>query len=168
MDLLDRGEIGKREERVGIRAQDGPDEAALHEVPQMVLAQLAVTRQKIPHRVVLSLERVGRRHANQPAEFFLADDLNPRSFLRVQILRALQIVAGFLHLGFVRGGFRFGLLRRGLGGLHLRLQKLKAGFDELHVRFLHFVEGGFDGIGAGSPRRVGRSQRTGERFAFRL
>ena len=60
----------------GIRAQDGPDEAALHEVPQMVLAQLTVTRQKIPHRVVLSLERVGRRHANQPAELFLADDLN--------------------------------------------------------------------------------------------
>ncbi len=91
--LLDDREIGEREERVGVGAEHGPDDAALHEIAQMILAQRAVAREQIAHRVVLPLQRLGRRHADQPAELVLGEDPDLRTRLRVQLLGPFQLVA---------------------------------------------------------------------------
>ena len=60
----------------------------------MILAQRAVAREHVAQRVVLPLQRVGRRNAGEAAEFVLRHDSN-RSVgarLRVQLLGALQLV----------------------------------------------------------------------------
>ena len=65
----------------------------------MVVAQRAVARQQVARRVVLALQRLGRRHAGQPAELVFAQNLDLRAVLRVQLLGLLQLHAA----GFVAG-----------------------------------------------------------------
>ena len=90
--LLDDRQIREREERVGVGAHDGPDHAALHQIAQVILAKRPVARQQIADRVILLLQRLRRRHADQPAELVLGDDPNGRAS-GVQLLGTLQLVA---------------------------------------------------------------------------
>src|SRR5262245_30112404 len=72
----------------------GTDEPALHEIPQMILAQETVAREKVPHRVELTPERFDARHADHTAEFGFGQNTNLGAFA-VQLLGALQFLALF-------------------------------------------------------------------------
>src|SRR5262249_55268696 len=95
--LLDDAEIGEREEGVGVGAHHRADQSALDQIAEMVLAQGAVAREQVADRVILPLQRVGRRHAGKLAEFVLGEDADwiGRGALRVQFLGALELV-GFV------------------------------------------------------------------------
>ena len=66
--LLEGRKVRKREERVRIGAKHRPDDPALDQIPQMILAKRLVARQEIPYGVILPLQRARRRHAGEPAE----------------------------------------------------------------------------------------------------
>ena len=72
--LLDDRQIAEREERVGVGAHDRLDDAALHQIAQVILAKQPVARQQIARRVILLPQRLHGRHAGQPAELLLGDD----------------------------------------------------------------------------------------------
>jgi hypothetical protein len=91
--LLDRGEIREPEERVGVRAENRLDEAVLHEVSEVILAKGGVAGQEISCGVILTLQRLGRRHSREPAELFFGDDVDLRSRADLQLLRPFQFVA---------------------------------------------------------------------------
>jgi hypothetical protein len=75
------------------RSGNATQQAALHQIAQVILAERAVARDEIAHAVILALQRVGCRHAGQPAEGVLAEDLNRVSPFAVQLLGAAQLVA---------------------------------------------------------------------------
>ena len=72
----------------------------------MILAKEPIARQQIAHRVVLPPQRLHGRHADQPAELFLGNDPDWRSF-GAQLFGALELVA-LRRLGpaSVRHGWR--------------------------------------------------------------
>ncbi len=99
--LLDHRQIRKRKKCIGVRAQHRPQDAAFHEVAQVILAQRPIAREDVAHRVVLPLERVGRGDAGETAEVFLRQNPNRRraaARLRVQLFGPFELVR-FLALG---------------------------------------------------------------------
>ena len=69
------------------------DDAALHQISQVILAQQTVAREQIAHRRILPLHRVGRRHTGQPAELLFRQDFDRLRKLFVQFFGAAQLVA---------------------------------------------------------------------------
>jgi hypothetical protein len=57
--LLDDPEIGEREKRVGVGPKHRPDQPALHQVADVVVAEGAIARQQVARRMVLPLKRFG-------------------------------------------------------------------------------------------------------------
>ena len=90
--VLDHGQVGKRKERVGVVAEYRPNDAALDEVPQVILAQQAVPRKQIALSVKLALQRFRRGDADDPAEIGLAQNLDVITGLTIQVFRTFELV----------------------------------------------------------------------------
>jgi hypothetical protein len=91
--MLDGRQIRERKIRVGVRAEHGSEDAALDEIPQVIFAEQAIARQKIPLGVELTLQRVRCRNTGKPAEIVLTEYLDAVSRLGVQVFRAFELVA---------------------------------------------------------------------------
>ena len=80
----------------------------------MIFAKRAVAGEEIAHRVILALQRLWRRDAGYPAEFFFGDDPDLAGLLSVEYFRSFELVrraAGCRAVGFGRIG-GVGRLRR--------------------------------------------------------
>jgi hypothetical protein len=93
--LLDDRQIGKREERIGIGPMHRTQDAAFHQISQVILAKRPIADEQIAHRVVLPFQGV-RRSARLPAgRTPLRENADGalRRGLRVQFLGAFELVA---------------------------------------------------------------------------
>src|SRR5262249_40789368 len=91
--VLDDRNVREREKGIGIRAQHWMDDAALDQIPQVILAQRAVAEREIAHRVVLPLQRFGRWYAGEQTELLFAHNRNLQLFGPFQLL-ALVVLGG--------------------------------------------------------------------------
>ena len=90
--LLDDRKIRKREKCIGVGSHYRAENAAFHQVTNMILAQRPVACEQITQRVILTLQRFGRGHSGQRAELGLADDFDLR-LCGVEFVCAFQLVA---------------------------------------------------------------------------
>jgi hypothetical protein len=74
---------------------DRTQDAAFHQISQVVLAQRPIADQQIAHRVVLPFQGVHALHACQPAEVLFGENADGGfgRGLRVQFLGAFELVA---------------------------------------------------------------------------
>src|SRR5436190_18571010 len=74
------------------------EQADLHEIAQLVLARVRISRHQVAHRIVLLLQAVDAGDSGQPAEVLFADDANLMRLMRIQLFSAPELVALLMRL----------------------------------------------------------------------
>ena len=121
----------------------------------MIFAKRAVAGEEIAHRVILALQRLRRRDASDPAEFFFGDDPDLAGLLGVQHFRTFEFVRRAAACRAVRCGHI-----RGVGRLRRRTEAF--GADDEHRRLRVDVVG----CGAAQTRHQGACVSAAERAEF--